>query len=244
MKSILLASGVAIALSAASAHAATTPDYVEKAVSDPSRPKTDTDRDALRAPAATLTFAGLKPGMKVAEFIPGGGYYTRLLSDVVGPQGKVYGLENKNWDDGTDAKVAAEPGRGNVTIQSAPFGQFALPEKVDVFWTTQNYHDLHIAKYGAGDIADFNKRVHDALKPHGIYLVLDHQANPGTGEAGIEKVHRIEKSKVIAEVTAAGFKLVGEDDSLHRAADDHTIQVEDKAIRGQTDQFILKFERD
>lgn len=244
MKSILLASAVVIAWSAVSAQAATVPDYVEKAVSDPSRPKADSDRDALRAPAATLTFAGIKPGMKVAEFIPGGGYYTRLLGDVVGPQGKVYGIENKKWDDGTDAKMAAEPGRGNISIQAAPFGQFTLPEKVDVFWTTQNYHDLHIAKYGPVDMADFNKRVHDALKPHGLYIVLDHQANPGTSEADIAKLHRIEKSKVIAEVTAAGFKLAGEDDALHRAADDHTLSIEDQAVKGRTDQFILKFERD
>jgi predicted methyltransferase len=244
MKPILLASAVAIVLSVSSARAAATPDYVEKAVSDPSRPKADSDRDALRMPAATLTFAGVKPGMKVAEFVPGGGYYTRLLSDVVGPQGKIYGIENQKWDDGSDAKVAAEPGRANVSIQSGPFGQFTLPEKVDLFWITQNYHDLHIAKYGPVDLADFNKRVHDALKPHGIYLVLDHQANPNTGEAEIEKVHRIEKSKVIAEVTAAGFRLVGEDNSLHRTSDDHTLSVEDKAIRGHTDQYILKFERD
>ena len=244
MKSILFASAVAIALSASSLHAANTPDYVEKAVNDPSRPKADSDRDALRAPAATLAFSGVKPGMKIAEFIPGGGYYTRMLGDVVGPQGKVYGIENKNWDDGSDTKVAAESGRGNVAIQSGPFGQFTLPEKVDLFWVTQNYHDLHIAKYGVVDMADFNKRVHNALKPHGIYFVLDHQANPNTSDADIEKVHRIEKSKVIAEVTAAGFKLVGEDNALHRAADDHTLSAEDKAIRGHTDQYILKFERD
>lgn len=244
MKSIVLACAVAIVVSAASAYAATTPDYIEKAVSDPSRPKADSDRDALRMPAATLAFVGVKPGMKVAEFIPGGGYYTRLLGDVVGPQGKVYGIENQKWDDGSDAKVAAEPGRANVSIQTGAFGQFTLPEKVDVFWTTQNYHDLHIAKYGPVDMADFNKRVHDALKPHGIYLVLDHQANPNTSDADIEKVHRIEKARVIAEVTAAGFKLAGEDNALHRTTDDHTLSVEDKAVKGHTDQYILKFERD
>lgn len=118
--------------------------------------------------------------------------------------------------------MAAEAGRSNVTIQMMPaFGGFTLPEKVDVVWTTQNYHDLHVKEYGNLDIADFNKRVHDALKPGGIYFVLDHQANAGTDEAGIAKLHRIEKAQVIKEVTAAGFKLVDDGKALNRATDDH-----------------------
>jgi len=224
--------------------AATLPDYVTKAVADPARPKTDSSRDALRAPGETLAFVGVKPGMKVAEFFPAGGYYTRMISDVVGPSGKVYGIENAKWDKGQDAKMAAEPGHGNVAIQFMPtFGGFALPEKVDVVWTTQNYHDLHVKEYGNLNIADFNKRVHDALKPGGIYFVLDHQANPGTDEAGIAKLHRIEKAQVIKEVTAAGFKLVGDGKALSRSTDDHTKMSSDPAIRSHTDQFMLKFQK-
>jgi len=243
MKAIFLgAVFCAIALTGA-AFAAGVPDYVSKAVADPSRPKTDTARDALRAPAETIAFVGVKPGMVVAELFPAGGYFTRMISDVVGPNGKVYGIENPKWDKGEDAKMAAEPGHANVTIQMAAFGTFNLPQKVDVFWTTQNYHDLHVAEYGNLDIADFNKRVHDALKPGGIYFVLDHQANPGTDEAGIAKLHRIEKSQVIKEVTAAGFKLVGEGNALHRTTDDHTKGSSDPAIKSRTDQFMLKFQK-
>ena len=243
MKTIILgAAFCAIALTGA-ALAANVPDYVAKAVADPSRPQTDVARDALRAPAETLAFAGVKPGMVVAEFFPSGGYYTRMLSDVVGPKGKVYGIENPKWDKGEDAKMAAEPGHANVAIAMVKFGEFVPPQKADLVWITQNYHDLHVAEYGPVDMAAFNRRVYDGLKPGGIYFILDHQANPGTDDAGIAKVHRIEKSVVIKEVTAAGFKLVGESNVLHRPADDHTKMSSDPAIKSHTDQFLLKFQK-
>jgi predicted methyltransferase len=239
MKKILLGTVLAFALGGAAIAAA--PDTVTKAVSDTTRPKADTDRDAIRLPADTIAFAGVKPGMKVAELFPGGGYFTRMLSDVVGPAGHIYGIENAKWDDGSDAKVAAEPNHKNVSIQIVKFGDFNLPEKVDLFWITQNYHDLHIAKYGNVDMAAFNKHVFDSLKSGGTYFILDHQANPGTTEADIEKLHRIEKAQVIREVEAAGFKLAGEGDALHRTGDDHTKSIFDKAIQGHTDQYMLKF---
>jgi predicted methyltransferase len=221
--------------------AAAIPDYVTRAVADSTRPAADTARDALRLPAETLAFAGVKPGMKVAEFFPGGGYFTRPLSDVVGPSGHIYGIENAKWDDGADAKVAAAVKNHNVSMQMTRFGEFSLPEKVDLAWITQNYHDLHIAKYGPVDMAAFNKHVYDSLKPGGIYFILDHQANPGTGEAQIAALHRIEKSQVIREVEAAGFKLVAQGNALKRTTDDHTKSVFDKSIRGHTDQFMLRF---
>lgn len=239
-KTVLGAALLAFALSGA-AVAASMPDYVKSAVADTSRPKADTDRDAIRLPAETIAFAGVKPGMKMVEMFPGGGYFTRPLSDVVGPSGHVYGVENNKWDDGTDGKVAASLKDHNVTIQVTPFGQFTLPEKVDLVWITQNYHDMHIPKYGVVDMADFNKRVYAALKPGGTYFILDHQANPGTTEAQIAVLHRIEKAQVIREVEAAGFKLAAEGNALHRPADDHTKTIFDKSIQGHTDQYMLKF---
>ncbi|MES2293777.1 MAG: methyltransferase [Pseudomonadota bacterium] len=243
MKAIFFGAALCTLALSSAALAAGVPSYVAKAVADPSRPATDSSRDALRLPGETLAFVGVKPGMTVAEFFPSGGYYTRMISDVVGPKGKVYGIDNLKWDKGEDAKMAAEPGHSNVSIQLVKFGEFSLPQKVDVVWTTQNYHDLHVAEYGPVDVADFNKRVHDALKPGGIYFILDHQANPGTDDAGIAKVHRIEKSQVIKEVTAAGFKLVGDGNALHRTTDDHTKGSSDPAIKSHTDQFMLKFQR-
>jgi predicted methyltransferase len=223
--------------------AADAPGYVAKAVADPSRPKADVATDALRDPADTLALAGVKPGMTVAELFPGGGYFTRMLSDIVGPSGKIYGIENTGWKGAVEAdqKTVGELKVANVTIDPESFGHFTLPQKVDLFWITQNYHDLHIAKYGAVDLADFNHRVFAALKPHGVYFILDHQANPGTTPEQIAVLHRIEKAQVIREVTAAGFRLVAEGKFLNRLADDHTKTIFDPAIQGHTDQYALKF---
>ena len=216
---------------------------VSKVVSDPSRPAVDRSRDAVRKPVEVLAFAGVTPGMKVAEWIPSGGYYTRLLSGVVGPTGKVFGIDVDSWDSGEDAKMAAEPGRENVSIHLGKFGEFEPDETVDLVWTTQNYHDLHVAEYGAGDPAAFNRKIHASLNPGGIYIIQDHAAALGSDEARVAEVHRIEKSKVIEEVTAAGFKLVDESHLLSDGSDDHASNSSDAAIKGHTDQFLLKFQK-
>jgi predicted methyltransferase len=234
-----------LAISAAAASAGDVPSYVVSAIADPTRPKTDVDTDVSRDPADTLAFAGVKPGMVIGELFPGGGYYTRMLSDIVGPGGKVFGLENAGWKDAVkaDQDMLAQLGRANVDLDVEPFGRFKLPAKVDLFWITQNYHDLKIAKYGIVDTAAFNRHVFDSLKLGGVFLIIDHQANPGTTLEQIAALHRIEKAQVIKEVTAAGFKFVGEGTFLERAADDHTKTIFDPAIRGKTDQYALKFVR-
>jgi predicted methyltransferase len=235
-----LAAGLLIAGGVLAANA---PTYVASAVADTTRPKDDVADDALRDPADTIAFAGVKPGMVVGELFPGGGYFTRMLSDVVGPKGKIYGIENTGWKGAVEAdqKTIDDIKRGNVALDPEPFGHFTLPQKLDLFWITQNYHDLHIAKYGAVDMADFNHRVFEALKPGGTYFILDHQANPGTTLDQIAVLHRIEKAQVIREVTAAGFKLVAEGKFLNRATDDHSKPIFDPAVRGHTDQYALKF---
>jgi predicted methyltransferase len=189
-----------------------------------------------------LAFAGPKPGQIVAEYLPGGGYYTRMLSDIVGPKGKVYALETTTWGKENIANTqSAVKGLGNVTVDLTPLGQFRLPEKVDVFWTTDNYHDLHVPKYANVDMAVFNKAVFDSLKPGGIYIIVDHAAAAGSGAKDSPTLHRIEKKTVIDEVTAAGFKLAGESAALHNTGDDRTKKVFD--LHFNTDQFILKFRK-
>ena len=243
MKSFALA--FALFAGCFSSNAFASSDDIARAVADTSRPKSDSGRDALRNPAATIAFAGATTGMVIGELYPCGGYFSRMLSDVVGPKGKIYGLETTRWKGclPADQKMAAEPGRTNVTVSAAAFGVFDLPQKIDLFWITQNYHDLHIKEYGAVDMAAFNRHVFEVLKPGGVYFILDHQANPGTTQDAIAKLHRIEKSQVIREVTAAGFKLVAEGSFLHRAADDHTKPIFDPSIQGKTDQYALKFQR-
>ncbi|HEX6833642.1 MAG TPA: methyltransferase [Rudaea sp.] len=218
------------------------PGYVAKAIANPSRSKGERDADATRLPAQTIAFAGVAPGMVVAELLPFYGYFTRILSDVVGPKGKIYGIENVNWSNTAfDKKLTGQ--RRNVFLQRKRWGEFDLPEKIDLFWITQNYHDLHVAEYGHVDIAAFNRRVFDALKPGGIYLIVDQAGNPGISEDEIGALHRIDQAQVIREVTAAGFVLIGESNALRHPRDDHTRSIFSAFVRGQTDQFMLKFQK-
>ena len=237
---------VAAAVAGLAAAAVSAPPYIAKAVADSSRPADDRKLDPDRKPAQVLAFARVRPGETVGEYLPGGGYYTRLLSDIVGPRGKVYALETTRWgQENIDAtkKAIAEGGRGNVSLDLAPFGAFHLPAKVDLFWITDNYHDLHVPKYGAIDMAAFNRQVFDSLKSGGVYFIIDHAAAPGTGATLSPTLHRIDKATVIAEVTAAGFRLARESDLLRNGADDHTRTVFDPAIHFKTYQFILEFRK-
>ncbi len=216
---------------------------ITAAVADPGRPKTETDTDDNRKPAETLSFAGVRPGMAVGEFFPGGGYFTRMLSDVVGPHGHVYGIENAGWKSAAkaDQAILADGKRSNVSIQALPFGTVRFPKPLDLVWVTQNYHDLKIAEYGQVDTAAFNRAVYASLKPGGVYFVLDHEAPAGTDLAAIAKLHRIEKAQVIREVTAAGFTLQAEGTFLRRPTDDHSLPIFDKQVQGHTDQYALRF---
>lgn len=225
----------------ASIAAQAVPPFVRAAIADPHRPAKDVAADALRDPADTLAFAGVQPGMSIVEMFPGGGYYTRLLSDIVGPKGHVLGIENAGWKGAVkaDQALVREPGRARVQIKAEAFGTMDAPHPVDLVWITQNYHDLKIAEYGQVDMAAFNRKVFQALKPGGVYFILDHQANPGTTLAQTAKLHRVEKAQVIKEVTAAGFRLVDEGTFLHRGDDDHTRPIFD--LKGKTDQYALKF---
>ncbi len=219
---------------------------IARALADPGRPAGDRALDARRKPAEMLAFAGIRPGETVGEYLPGGGYYTRMLSDVVGPRGKVYALETSTWgQDNVDATKAVlkEPHRGNVSVDVAPLGEFHMPAKVDVVWITDNYHDLHISKYAKVDMAAFNRAVFAALKPGGEYFIIDHAAAAGTGAKLSPQLHRIDEATVIAEVTAAGFKLAGESQALRNPADDHTKSVFDPALHFSTDQFVLRFRK-
>jgi predicted methyltransferase len=132
----------------------------------------------------------------------------------------------------------------NVSVTAASALDAArFPEKLDVFWISQNYHDLKDPFMGPVDMAAFNKAVYEALKPGGIYVVVDHSAAAGAPADVTDTLHRIEKSVVLREVLAAGFKLDSESALLANRADPRTAGVFDKSIRGRTDQFILKFRK-
>ncbi len=232
------------------AAAASIPANIAAAVADSNRPDADKQRDADRKPAETLAFAGVKPGAQVAELLPGGGYFTRLFSKAVGSSGHVYALVPPRRPDAPATApdfaalanaLAADPQYSNVSVAVVPFADFSVPAPVDLLWTSLNYHDLHnIPDF---DVAAFNKKVFDGLKPGGVYVVLDHAAAAGSGARDTKTLHRIDPQTVKQEVMAAGFVFVGASDLLQRSADDHTLKVFDPSIRGKTDQFILKFRK-
>lgn len=230
--------------------AAAPPDYLAAAIADPNRPAADVARDADRKPAETLEFAGIRPGEQIAELLPGGGYFTRIMSKAVGSGGHIYALVPRQNPDAPPntpdfaARVkalAADPSYANVSVVVEPFAQLKTPVPVDLVWTSQNYHDLH--NLPGLDLTVFNQMVFESLKPGGIYFILDHATAPGAGASQTSTLHRIDPEIVKREVLAAGFVFVGESNLLRRPSDPHTAKVFDPSIRGRTDQFILKFKK-
>jgi predicted methyltransferase len=237
---------------AADAHAAadTRAAAIAATIADPSRPASDTARDVDRKPAQALAFAGVRPGYKIGDYAAGAGYFTRLFAGLVGPAGHVYAsvpsalFQYPNIVKGIADIETYTVTHPNVTVTFASALDSArYPEKLDVFWISQNYHDLHDSFMGPVDVTAFNRRVYAALKSGGIYLVLDHAAAKGSPPDVTDTLHRIEPSAVRREVEAAGFKFVSESAILANPEDPHTAGVFDPSIRGRTDQFILKFRR-
>jgi predicted methyltransferase len=239
----------ALMLSVTGAHAAgKVPEYITKAVDDPARPEADKMVDADRKPAETLAFSHVKPGDTVAELFPGRGYYTRLLSAAVGPSGHVYAIVPparpgmKMNMGAVIGAIAGDPHYSNVSVlETLGVDGFGVPSPVDLVWTTDNYHDFHNGPNP--DIAAFNKRVWDALKPGGIFLVVDHAGAAGTGTTQTSTLHRIDPAAARKEIEAAGFKLVAHSNALRNPNDPHTAKIFDASIRGHTDKFMYRFEK-
>jgi predicted methyltransferase len=234
MKTPLIAVLV-LALSASVAPAQTIiSPIISAAVADAGRPDTDKARDAKRKPAETLAFVGIEPGQRVAELLPGDGYFTRMISKTVGPKGKVITIP---WEENQSGKTEdlALNGYPNIEVFHGNLLGFRPTPLVDVFFTTQNYHDVQPFQR-----TQMNQVVFKALKPGGVYFILDHAAKVHAGYSA-ERLHRIDEDIVKQEVARAGFTLVGESDILRNPADDRSLLVFNPAIRGNTDQFLLKF---
>jgi predicted methyltransferase len=243
----LLISGVTLISGYAPAASSQT-DAITSAVADPARPEADRSRDAARKPVESLQFSGVKSGDAVADFNAGTGYFTRLFSDVVGTRGHVYAMEPVELQQYM-AKSTAElriyaANHRNITVSvETALESLRLPRKLDLFWISQNYHDLHDKYFAPMDISTFNKAVFHALKPGGSYIVLDHSAAADAPDDVTETLHRIDPSIVRREVEAAGFVFDGESKILANPADPRTNKVFDKSIQGHTDQFLLKFRK-
>jgi predicted methyltransferase len=209
----------------------------------------DREKDARRKPAELLAFSGVKPGDKVADLIPGGGYFSKIFSKVVGPDGRVYMIWPEEYarvaqpDPEVDKALAQQPGYRNMRVIIQPGAAFAAPEPLDLVFTSQNYHDYPDKFMGPIDPTVFNRAVYKALKPGGVFLIVDHVAEAGTGMRDTDTLHRIDPAIVRKQVTAAGFVYEGDSPVLRNPKDDHKLDVFNKAIRGHTDQFVFKFRK-
>ena len=245
MRRLLLSFAVAAIAAGVPVYAAAKmPAYVAAAVADKDRPKDDTDRDADRHPADVMTMTGVKPGDRVVDVGPGRtGYYTKILSRIVGDGGKVI-MFNPTWviekfPTAKDAPAAfLQAGYKNVEGSVQPMAEIKFEAPVDIIFMSQIYHDQVWQKI---DIAKMNAAIMAALKPGGLFFIIDHVGPDVKTPEQIDKVHRIDPALVKEQVLAAGFKLEAESNLLKNAADPHTASVFDASIRGKTDQFIFKF---
>src|ERR1700678_2122709 len=191
-----------------------------------------------------IAFIGVRQGDKVADIISG--RLTASLARAVGPTGKVYAVETaevvKVHPQVLDMMQSLSTQSPNVIVSEDPVAS-ALPGGLDAVVIRQNYHDLYDKFMGPADVPAFNKPVFAALKPGGVYVVLDHAAAAGSGIGATETLHRIDPARVKSDVLAAGFKLDAESAILANTADDHTKKVFDPAVRGHTDQFLFRFKK-
>lgn len=231
---------------AAPAPAAVTADapYIVAAVADPRRPQADRDRDALRHPAEILAFTGVQPGWRVADVGPGGGYYTRLFSVAVGAEGRVYGVDRAGTPERPRPLAAFAAEYGNITHLTDGYQGWTISEPLDAVFVSQIYHDWFYPQLNL-DVPALNRQIFDALKPGGVYVIIDHAAVAGhtINPDPQADIHRIDQAQIIREVTAAGFVLDGESQVLRNPQDDHALRVFEGDIRGHTDQFVLRFRK-
>ncbi len=217
-----------------------TPSYIRAAVESPARSAAQRARDVNRKPAQILTMSGIKPGDRVVEFASFGQYYTAMLSDIVGPKGHVYMYDlpytGKRAGAASRAFVAAHP---NCEYHLIDYNKLKLPRQVDIVFIVLYYHDLFLNHI---DAASLDARIFKALKPSGVFFIVDHNALAGSGTRDI-KLHRIDPAVIRRQVTAAGFQLVEESHLLANPADDHRQIIFSPAIRGRTDRTIFEFRK-
>jgi predicted methyltransferase len=241
-----LAIALVLATAATPLAAAPKPDRFTAAVAKPDRPAADVALDAGRKPAEVLRFMKLTPGMKVLDFLTGTGYYAEIMAGIVGPKGQVlaYAPATYNAEKTNAAFAAMAPRARNVKLVNVPP---LAPNSLDMIFTNLNYHDLYFEsveyKIPRTDPDVVLKSMFAALKPGGIFALIDHVGPAGDTRAVVDKVHRIDPATVKADFARAGFVLDGESSLLRVPGDDYTKNVFDPAVRGKTDRMVLRFRK-
>ena len=220
---------------------------LDQALADPGRKDQRETADARRKPGPLIALAGVKPGDKVLDLIPGSGYWTRIFSKVVGTDGKVYSVwpqayAREAMGNVADLrKLAADKYYGNIVVEVEPTTALTAPEPLDVVWTSQNFHDYPDEFMGKGDPGQLARDAFKILKPGGTFMIIDHMAKAGRGRSDTDTLHRIDPAEVRKIVEGPGFRFAGESKVLNNSGDPLDIPVFDKSIRGHTSQFAYKF---
>lgn len=221
------------------------PAHIAEACVCDQRSEQERNRDAGRKPDQVLTFFGIEPGMKVGEIQSGGGYFSGLLSAVVGHEGHVYAhnapssIARRKGINPIEERIK-EYDLKNMTPLVGPVESPGFPAGLDAVFMIMTYHD---ACYSDVDRAALNKSVFESLRPGGTFGILDHAAREGKGFDDAHECHRIEKCALIDEVTQYGFELASETDCLANESDTRDKIPFEKGLRDHTCRFVVKFTR-
>jgi predicted methyltransferase len=217
------------------------PAHIRRAIAAPDRTDEQRARDYYRKPAEILIASGIEEGDRIIEIAAFGQYFTTMLLAAVGPSGRVdmYDLPYTERFSGA-ASREFDAKHANAVYHQESYNEVTFPQNVDSVWNVLYYHDL---QPNGVDTAALNRKIFGALKPGGIYLVIDHKAEDGSGWRDAGTIHRMGVDTIKQEVLAAGFELALDSDLLANPADDRSKMVFAPGTRGTTDQAFFIFRK-
>ena len=224
-------------------------DLINTAINNKARSEENIDQDKGRKPAEIIKFAEVKPGMKVLDMVSNGGFYAEILASIVGEDGGViahtFARNESNPDFSYAQYVNDSPHMSNVNMMYADFDSINLDENtLDRVFIVQNYHDLYFDRpgYGVDDVQAVLAMIKKGLKPGGMMIIIDHDAEKGSPSSTGTSLHRISDEIVMTDMKMAGFKFL---DNIHVLKndweDDLTKSVFDDSVRGNTSRFVHKY---
>jgi predicted methyltransferase len=225
----------------------TTAEKIKSALNAEIRTESETDRDKNRKALQTLEFFGLREDMKIIELIPGSGWYTKILAPVVSDNGEYYAAigtgrinsmtEQPGFEKikivAEDAKLYRKDGERFYSLEADSLGV----KDLDMVLTFRNYHN-----FGEQGRRNMNKLAFEALKPGGVYAVVDHTARHMEAQTPANR-RRIDPVLAIKEIQEAGFEFVDYTDLHYRADDELRYEVGVKSVSGNTDRWTIKFRK-
>jgi len=225
---------------------------IAESLAQPARLQSDREKDSLRKPDAVLAFFEIRPGMRVLDLFSGGGYYTEILSSVVGPGGSVVAHNNSAYLDYVAEELNQRFGDDhlkNVERLTAETYELDLAaQSFDAAFAILTWHDFYVVDAASGwpaiDVPALTAKLCEALKPGAVLGVIDHVAKQGADpHESAEKLHRIDPDRIKADLEATCFVYEGELNALRNSADDHDLPMSDPSVRGKTDQVIFRFRK-